>query len=327
MRRGDRSRFGDFCLTKEKAGTRDRAGIEVYVRGLGKLGFGKVGRSPLCPCHMVGVWNRGTPIPALPLFYRIPSSGMCTAGGRLCHTAHPASRAPLILFPFIFIFFWLCPQPAAPSGGALISAAYVEHCPPPVPTPPKLGWGCRHQPPPILVAPWDRWGRSWMCQFPTGLVWGSLERVYGGGAGDPESCFGEAMWGKKAGILSGESSGAGGFCAKTCFFPTTAHLNLHPFPLPSSRDIKQGLGPPKLDWEPLGELGFHSNRFVPPHQLLATCERAQPGVLAQRVRRSKPRYQAGGCPPSSSTLHPLPPPGLALRPMPGGGTGADREQD
>lgn len=148
-----------------------------------------------------------------------------------------------------------------------------------------------------------------------------------GVAGDPESCFGEAMWGKKAGILSGESSGAGGFCAKTCFFPTTAHLNLHPFPLPSSRDIKQGLGPPKLDWEPLGELGFHSNRFVPPHQLLATCERAQPGVLAQRVRRSKPRYQAGGCPPSSSTLHPLPPPGLALRPMPGGGTGADREQD
>lgn len=152
MRREDRSRFGDFCLTKEKAGTRDRAGIKVYVRGLGKLGFGKVGRSPLCPRHMVGVWNRGTPIPVLPLFYRIPSSGMCTAGGRLCQTAHPASRAPLILFPFIFIFFLAMPTACSslrrrPDFSSLCRAL-SSSCP----HASEAGVGVQAPAPPILVA-------------------------------------------------------------------------------------------------------------------------------------------------------------------------------
>lgn len=171
MRRGDRSRFGDFCLPKEKAGTRNRAGIKVYERGLGKQHRVLVRWGGL-PCVPATWWECGTEeprSPPCPSFIASHDLACAQLGGGLCHTAHPTSRAPLILFPFIFIF-WLCPQLAAPSGGALISAAYVEHCPPAVPT-----------------------------------------RV----------------------------------CAKTRFFPTTAHLNLHPFPLPSSRNIKQGLGPPQ----------------------------------------------------------------------------------
>lgn len=215
MRRGDRSRFGDFCLPKEKAGTRNRAGIKVYERGLGKQHRVLVRWGGL-PCVPATWWECGTEeprSPPCPSFIASHDLACAQLGGGLCHTAHPTSRAPLILFPFIFIFC-LCPQLAAPSGGALISAAYVEHCPPAVPTPPELGWGCRHQPPPILVAspyPHGTDGEGAGCasflQDLSGVLW----------RGDPESCFGVAAWGKKAGIQSGahgKALGLGDFVQK-----------------------------------------------------------------------------------------------------------------
>lgn len=106
MRRGDRSRFGDFCLPKEKAGTRNRAGIKVYERGLGKQHRVLVRWGGL-PCVPATWWECGTEeprSPPCPSFIASHDLACAQLGGGFV-TRHTLRAVPPSSYSLLFLFF------------------------------------------------------------------------------------------------------------------------------------------------------------------------------------------------------------------------------